>query len=52
MTQRRQEVQSDKFKKAARESGCDESAEAFEAKLKRIAKAQPPKDDKPKKPGQ
>lgn len=41
-----------KFMESAREHGCNESAEAFEAKLKRIAKAQPPKDDKIKKSGQ
>lgn len=46
--------QIDKFKDAARELGCDESEEAFDATLKRIAKAPPQKDgkSKEKKPGQ
>jgi hypothetical protein len=38
-----------KFKKAAREIGCDEDEAAFEERLRRIAKAPPPTDHKPKK---
>lgn len=43
------DAQHKQFMEIAREHGCDESAEAFEAKLKRIAEAKPPKDDKIKK---
>lgn len=32
--------QSDKFRDAARELGCDESPAAFDAKLKKLAKHQ------------
>lgn len=38
------------FIKTARELGCDEDEKAFEAKLKKIAKAQPPKPAKTKRP--
>ncbi len=38
------ESQLEKFKEAARELECDEDEAAFEEKLKRIAKADPPKD--------
>jgi hypothetical protein len=45
--------QIDKFKEAAKNIGCDESEEAFDAKLKSIAKSPPPKGEKTKtKPGQ
>lgn len=37
--------QSDKFKEAARDLECNESEEAFERALKRVASA-PPKDEK------
>jgi hypothetical protein len=40
--------QSRKFREAARELGCDEDEAAFEARLKKIAKAQPPKPEKKK----
>ena len=36
--------QIDKFREAARELETDDSEEAFDAKLKKIAKAPPPKD--------
>lgn len=39
--------QLDKFRKAARELETDDNEEAFDAKLKKIAKVPPPKD-KPK----
>lgn len=41
--------QREKFEEAARELETDDSEEAFDAKLKKIAKAPPPKDDKPPK---
>lgn len=41
-------TQLDKFKQAARELETDDSEEAFDAKLKKIAKAPPPKDDEAK----
>jgi hypothetical protein len=42
-----------KFKEAARDLQTDDSEEHFDERLKRIAKAPPPKGDKPKdnKPG-
>lgn len=40
------ESQSDRFKEAAKKSEADESEEAFEERLKRIAKA-PHKKEKP-----
>ncbi len=42
-------IQLDRFKKAAREAGADESEEVFDKALKKIAQAPPPKSDKPKK---
>jgi hypothetical protein len=42
--------QSKKFIDKARELGCDEDEAAFEARLKKIAKAPPPTPEK-KKPG-
>jgi hypothetical protein len=42
------ESQSEKFKRLARELECDESEEAFDEALGRIAMAPPPrKDDNP-----
>jgi len=41
--------QSAKFKRAARELGCDEDEAAFDKRLREIAKASPPKQQKPKK---
>ena len=41
----KQNNQIKKFKKAARELGCDEDEAAFEEKLKRLAKAKPKKDE-------
>lgn len=41
-------TQSDKFKQTARELGCDPSEEAFDAKLRTIAK-QKPKEPEPKR---
>jgi hypothetical protein len=40
-------TQVDKFREVARELETDDSEEAFDAKLKKIAKAPPPQD-KPK----
>jgi hypothetical protein len=40
--------QIDKFKEAARRHEADESEEAFDAIVKKIAKAPPPKPDKAK----
>lgn len=52
MTPNRQKEQDksqvDKFREAARELETDDSEEAFDAKLKKIAKAPPPKDDEAK----
>jgi hypothetical protein len=42
------ENQSEKFKKASRELGCDEDEAAFEERLRKIAKAPPPKPEKKK----
>lgn len=41
--------QIDKFREAARELDTNLSEDAFDRALKKIAKAPPPKDDKPKK---
>jgi hypothetical protein len=42
--------QVERFRKAAKELGCDESEKAFDAALKRVASSPPPKQaDKPKK---
>lgn len=40
--------QIEKFKRAARDLVDDDSEKGFEEKLKRLAKALPPKDDKEK----
>lgn len=40
--------QVDKFREAAREAETDNSEDAFAKVVKKIAKAQPPKDEKPK----
>ena len=40
--------QVEKFEKVARELGCDGDKDAFEAKLKQIAKAKPTKKGRPK----
>lgn len=37
--------QSKKFKKAARELGCDESEEAVDELMKRVASSPPPRKD-------
>lgn len=37
--------QSDKFKALARELECDEDEAAFDEKLKRVAKQEPPQKD-------
>lgn len=42
--------QIDSFRSAARELGCDESEERFDAALGKIVKHKPPPDDKPTKP--
>ena len=40
--------QLDKFKDLARELECDEDEDAFDERLKKLAKAPPPKADKAK----
>lgn len=45
----KEKTQVDKFREAAKELDCDESEEAFDANLKRIAKSPPPKGERPKK---
>ncbi|WP_292713071.1 hypothetical protein [Mesorhizobium sp.] len=42
------EAQIDKFREAARELETDQSEEAFDRVLKKLAKAPPPKEKKPK----
>lgn len=42
-------TQLDKFKEAARQHETDDSEAAFDAMVKKIAKAPPPKPDKPNK---
>jgi hypothetical protein len=43
-----QKNQSEKFKQAARELGCDENEEAVDELMKRVARKAPPrKPDKP-----
>ena len=44
---RHESTQIEKFKQAARELETDDREEAFDANLKKIAKAPPPKSDKP-----
>lgn len=39
-----------KFEQAARELGCDESEERFDAALDKIVKHKPPPDENPIKP--
>jgi len=46
----KQKTQSDKFKALARELECDEDETAFDEKLKRVAKQEPPRDDAKEKP--
>ena len=46
--QHKKNSQSENFIRKARELGCDEDEAAFEAKLKRIAKAKPTKKVRPK----
>ncbi len=41
---REEKKQFDKFVSAAREAGCDENERAFEDKLRKIAKANPTRD--------
>jgi hypothetical protein len=38
--------QADKFRDLARELECDEDEDAFDERLRRLAKAPPPKEDK------
>jgi hypothetical protein len=44
-------TQREKFEEAARDLETDDREEAFDEKLKRIAKAPPPKDDKVQRRG-
>lgn len=48
MTDKLKKSQKEKFKEAAREIGADESEEAFDDKLRRLAKPGQPKDKKGK----
>lgn len=41
--------QVEKFREAAREAGTDEREDAFDRIVKKIAKAPPPKEEKPVK---
>ena len=52
MTGKIKESQLDKFREAARELDTDDDEKRFDQRLSKIAKAQPPKDQKPddKKP--
>lgn len=43
------ESQLDRFREAARALECDDDEEHFDAKLKKVAKAPKPKDEKPEK---
>ena len=45
MTVSTKQKQKDKFIEKARELGCDEDEAAFDERLRKIAKAQPPKAD-------
>lgn len=42
--------QPDRFREAARELECDDDDARFDAKLKKVATAQKPKDEKPADP--
>lgn len=42
--------QADRFRDAARALECDDDDARFNARLKKVAKAPPPKDDKPADP--
>ena len=44
----RQKMQIDRFKQAARELGCDESEEAFDAALRKVANSPPQPAEKHK----
>ncbi|MER8416231.1 DNA-binding protein [Mesorhizobium sp. M1329] len=48
-SQKKAESQVDKFREAARELETDQSEEAFDRVLKKVAKAPPQKEEKPKK---
>lgn len=45
----KQKSQTEKFRQAARDAGADESEDAFNAKLKAVAKAKPAPTSKPAK---
>jgi len=45
MTRKKEKSQVEKFREAARELETDDSEEAFDEKLKKIAKGSLPKDD-------
>lgn len=48
---RKSESQVDKFREAAREAETDDREDAFDRIVKKIAKAPPPKEEKPKAEG-
>lgn len=43
-----EKTQIEKFKKAVKDYACEESEDAFDAKLKQLATSPPPKDEKEK----
>lgn len=45
----KEKTQPDRFKEAARALECDDDEARFDAKLKKVAKASKPKDEKPEK---
>ena len=45
MAKKREDSQAEKFKKLAREIEADEDEKAFRAKLKKLAKRKPKKED-------
>jgi hypothetical protein len=44
------QTQSERFKQAARELGCDESEERFEAALRKVVKHKPKAEEKIERP--
>ncbi|MDI3335657.1 hypothetical protein QKW60_04525 [Defluviimonas aestuarii] len=49
MANKSSSTQPDRFREAARALECDDDEDHFDAKLKKVAKAQKPKDDEGKK---
>lgn len=48
-TKTKAQQQADRFREAARALDCDDDEAHFDAKLKKVAKAPKPKDEKPEK---